>query len=84
MDYLATIPVIQIDPYENPTTTFAEVVIPGAVSGIEAEGTAYRMDGVSLRMKKLVDSNYPSDQSILSNIIESVKRRRAAVGIKEA
>ncbi|MGA9099412.1 MAG: formylmethanofuran dehydrogenase subunit B [Methanotrichaceae archaeon] len=83
VDYLAKIPVIQIDPYENPTTMLAEVVIPSAVSGIEAEGTAYRMDGISLRMRKLVDSSYPSDESILSNIIESVKRRRGTVSCKE-
>jgi formylmethanofuran dehydrogenase subunit B len=82
VDNLAKIPVIQIDPYENPTTLLAEVVIPSAVSGVEAEGTAYRMDGVSLRMKKLVDSDFPSDEEILSRIIESVRRRRAS--IKEA
>lgn len=84
VDYLARIPVIQIDPYENPTTLFAEVVIPTAVAGVEAEGTAYRMDGVSLRMRKLVDSSYPSDEEILTQIIESVKRRRADAGCKEA
>lgn len=84
VDYLAKISVIQIDPYKNPTTMLAEVVIPSAVSGIEAEGTAYRMDGVSLRMRKLVDSSYPSDESVLSNILESVKRKRGILVCKEA
>ncbi len=84
VDYMAKIPVIQIDPYENPTTLFAEVVIPSAVSGVEAEGTAYRMDGVSLRMRKLVNSSYPSDEEILTQILESVKRRRGTVNCKEA
>jgi formylmethanofuran dehydrogenase subunit B len=79
VENLAKVPVIQIDPYENPTTLLAEVVIPSAVSGVEAEGTAYRMDGVSLRMKKLVDLGYPSDEEILSRIIDSVRRRRSSV-----
>jgi len=73
VERMAEIPVIQIDPFENPTTLLADVVIPSAVAGVEVEGTAYRMDGLSLRMKKLVDSTSPSDQEIVSNIIESVR-----------
>jgi formylmethanofuran dehydrogenase subunit B len=79
VEHLAKIPVIQIDPYENPTTLLSEVVIPSAISGVEAEGTAYRMDGMALRMRKLVDTTYPSDEEILTNIIESVKRQRGSV-----
>jgi formylmethanofuran dehydrogenase subunit B len=74
VEYLATIPIIQIDPFENPTTLLADVVIPSAVAGIEAEGTAYRMDGMPLRMKKLINSPYPSDEEIVNQIIESVRR----------
>jgi len=48
VETLAKIPVIQIDPYENPTTLISEVVIPCAIAGVEAEGTAYRMDGMAL------------------------------------
>ncbi len=77
---LAKIPVIQIDPYENPTTLIAEVVIPSAIAGIEVAGTAYRMDGLALRMRKLVDTSYPSDEEILSHILESVRRMRAGEG----
>jgi formylmethanofuran dehydrogenase subunit B len=75
---LSRIPVIQIDPYENPTTLLSDVVIPCAIAGIEAAGTAYRMDGLALRMKKLVSSAYPSDEEIIGQILESVKRQRAA------
>ncbi|MCX6668507.1 MAG: formylmethanofuran dehydrogenase subunit B [Methanothrix sp.] len=74
VEALAKIPVIQIDPYENPTTLISEVVIPSAIAGVEAEGTAYRMDGMALRMRKLVDTSYPSDEEILSHILESVHR----------
>lgn len=76
VEALAKMPVILIDPYENPTTLLAEVVIPSAIAGIEVEGTAYRMDGMALRMRKLVDSSYPSDEEILMGILESVRRKR--------
>ena len=78
VEALAKMPVIQIDPYENPTTLLADVVIPCAIAGIEAEGTAYRMDGLSLRMKKLVSSPFPSDEEILSGILDSVRMHRLA------
>jgi formylmethanofuran dehydrogenase subunit B len=71
---MAEIPVIQIDPFPNPTTLLADVVIPSAVCGVEAEGTAYRMDGLSLRMKKVVDSPYPTDEEIVQNILDRVRR----------
>lgn len=79
VENLAGMPVITVDPYENPTTLISEVVIPSAIAGIEAEGTAYRMDGLALRMKKLVDSPYPSDEQVVSEILKSVKRLRARI-----
>ena len=74
---LANIPVIQIDPYENPTTLLSEVVIPCAIAGVEVEGTAYRMDGLALRLRKLIDSSFPSDEEILAGILESVHKQRS-------
>ncbi|OPX81716.1 MAG: Formate dehydrogenase subunit alpha [Methanosaeta sp. PtaB.Bin087] len=71
---MVEIPVIQIDPFPNPTTLLADVVIPTAVCGIEAEGTAYRMDGLSLRMKKVVDSPYPTDEEAVREILDRVRR----------
>ena len=73
---LADIPVIQIDPYENPTTELSDVVIPCAIAGVEVEGTAYRMDGLALRLRKLVDCSLPSDEDILMGILESVHKQR--------
>src|SRR5659263_537494 len=58
---LARIPVVQIDPYWNRTTEVATVVIPVAICGVEVEGTAYRMDGVSLRMRKMIEPTHPPD-----------------------
>ena len=74
---LAEIPVIQIDPYENPTTQLSDVVIPCAIAGVEVEGTAYRMDGLALRLRKLVASSLPSDEEILAGILESVHKQRS-------
>jgi formylmethanofuran dehydrogenase subunit B len=71
--HLARIPVIQIDPYANPTTEIADVVIPAAVVGIEAEGTAYRMDAISLRMKKLIDSKFKTDEEIVKDLTAKVR-----------
>ncbi len=71
--HLARIPVIQIDPYANPTTELADVVIPAAVVGIETEGTAYRMDAISLRMKKLIDSKFKTDEEIVKDLTEKVR-----------
>ncbi len=76
VEALSEIPVIQIDPYENPTTLLSEVVIPSAIAGVEAEGTAYRMDGLALRMKKLIGSSYPSDEEILTGILASIRKLR--------
>ncbi len=78
--HLARIPVIQIDPFANPTTEFADVVIPTAVSGVEAEGSVYRMDGIPLRLRKLVDTDYPSDEEVLMRILEEVRAIRAKEG----
>lgn len=71
--HLARIPVVQIDPYWNPTTEVANVVIPVAICGVEVEGTAYRMDGVSLRMRKMIEPTHPPDTEILEKITERVK-----------
>jgi formylmethanofuran dehydrogenase subunit B len=35
------------------------------------------MDGMALRMKKLVESSYPSDEEIIIGILESVKRQQS-------
>lgn len=70
---LARIPLVQIDPYWNSTTEISDVVIPTAVCGIEVEGTAYRMDGIPLRTRKMIQSEYPTDEEILDRIIQRVR-----------
>lgn len=74
--HLAKIPVVQVDPYWNPTTEIANVVIPVAICGVEVEGTAYRMDGVSLRFRKMIEPTHPTDIEILEKITERVREIR--------
>ena len=62
---MAEIPVIAIEPHRTPTTEMADIIIPPAIVGMEAEGTAYRMEGVPIRMKKVFDSDLLSDREIL-------------------
>jgi len=71
--HLARIPTIVIDPKISATSLLAEVVIPSALVGIECDGTAYRMDGVPLRLKKVVDSDFLPDREILEKIIEGLR-----------
>ncbi len=77
VEHLAEIPVVQIDPYANATTAFCNVQIPVAVTGIDAAGTAYRMDGVPLRIRKVIESGYPSDEEILSRMYAMIQEVRS-------
>ena len=73
--HLANIQVITLDQKHTPTTMFSEVVIPVATAGIEAEGTAYRMDGVPLKLSKIIDppNGVKSDSTVLEMILSSLK-----------
>lgn len=69
LEHLAEIPVVQLDPpYPNATTAFCNVQIPVAVTGIDAEGTAYRMDGVPIRTRRVLSTDYLSDEEVLSRM----------------
>ena len=68
-------PLIVIDPHPSPTALMADVVIPSAFVGIEAEGTAYRMDHVPLPLKKIVEppEGCLPDEKILQMILNRVR-----------
>jgi formylmethanofuran dehydrogenase subunit B len=70
---LTEIPVIVIDPMWSISSEICDIYLPCAITGIEAGGTAYRMDGVPIKLKKLIYSNYYSDFEILENIFERLK-----------
>jgi formylmethanofuran dehydrogenase subunit B len=72
---LAKIPVITLEQKTTPTTMLSRVVIPVATAGIEAEGTAYRMDGVPIRLRKLMDppEGVHTDEAVLEMILKGLK-----------
>ncbi len=71
-------PLIVIEPHETPTSANADIVFPAAYAGIECEGTAYRMDSVPLRLRKVKEApdNVLTDREILKRLIEIVKEKK--------
>ena len=70
--YLAEIPLVTIDPCQTLTSTRSTVTIPCALGGVEAGGTAVRMDGVQIELKKIMDTNRLTDDEILTRIMEAI------------
>jgi formylmethanofuran dehydrogenase subunit B len=75
-EHLVKNPLIVIDPHFNATSHVADVVLPSAFVGIEAQGTAYRMDHVPLPLKKVTDPprDVLADEEILRRILLEVRR----------
>ncbi len=72
LSHLSRIPVICIDPCVTLTSKIASVTIPSAVSGVESEGSAVRMDGKVIGLSKVIENNYLSDKEILVRIMEEL------------
>lgn len=65
---LRRIPTIALDyPHQQPKEPF-HVQFTTAVYGIHAPGTAYRMDETPLPLRKILESEYPTDADVLSEI----------------
>ncbi|MFW6115956.1 MAG: formylmethanofuran dehydrogenase subunit B [Chloroflexota bacterium] len=69
---LEDIPTIVLDPMASLTTAVARVFLPTACYGVDAAGTAYRMDGVPIRLRRVVPSTRLTDEEILDQLIEKV------------
>jgi formylmethanofuran dehydrogenase subunit B len=74
--HMSAIPVINIDPKRNMTSLMAEVNIPVALSGIECDGAAVRMDGLPLYLKKVVEPppGVLPDRDVLRMIHDKLKK----------
>jgi len=74
--HLVNIPVILVDIREGPSTELADILLPGSFVGIEAEGTSYRMDGVPIFIKKVIDKpeTCRDDEWIVKEILERVQK----------
>ena len=81
MNHFAKIPLIVLDPYETPTTRLADVVFPVTIAGVESEGTAYRMDTVPLRLRKVKEppEGILTDHEVLELILkkyQTIKKKK--------
>jgi len=76
VEHLVKNPLVVIDPHMNATAQMADIVFPSAFVGIEAAGTAYRMDHVPLPLKKVVDppEGVLPDSEILKRILQEVRK----------
>jgi formylmethanofuran dehydrogenase subunit B len=63
---------IVIDPNETLTSRYADVVIPCAAGGIDAAGSAVRMDGETVEVPLIRESKRLSDGAILKRLLEVV------------
>ncbi len=55
----------------------ADVGFTTAVYGIHAQGTAYRMDNVPITLKKLIDTDLPTDEDVLLQLLNHLKEPQA-------
>ena len=79
VQHLAKIPLAVVDPFESLTSSIAKIVIPSTISGIEAEGTVYRMDFLPLRLRKVIEppEGALSDHEIVTKILGKVRELKA-------
>lgn len=78
IDHMARVPTIALDPHVSHTSRLARVHITTATTGISAPGTVYRMDELPLKVRPALSSPYPSDEAVVSRLIEEVEKRLAA------
>jgi formylmethanofuran dehydrogenase subunit B len=64
----------------------ADIVFPSAFVGIEAEGTAYRMDHVPLPLKKIAKppQGVLTDEEILARLLSEIRKIKKAATRKAA
>ncbi len=73
--HLASKPLILLDNRKSSTYFVADVVLPTAITGVEAGGTAFRIDDVPIKLSKLIDppNDLPSDEELLIKINKKIK-----------
>lgn len=69
---LARVPLAVIDPRRSLTTDAAKVVLPSAYCGLEAGGSALRMDGVKVEIQPTAKSDRLSDEAVLKRLLEEI------------
>jgi formylmethanofuran dehydrogenase subunit B len=73
---LSRIPIVNLDPKKNMTSLIASVNIPTALSGIECDGAAVRMDGLPLYLRQAIEpqEGVLPDRDVLRMLLTEIKR----------
>ncbi len=66
--HLRQIPTIVLDYPTVDSLVVPTIRFTSAVYGIHRPGTAYRMDGIPIPLRRVLTSNYPSDDEVLERI----------------
>ncbi|MFQ5803552.1 MAG: formylmethanofuran dehydrogenase subunit B [Candidatus Methylomirabilales bacterium] len=66
---LKNLPTVVLAPRLNESAKAATVFFPTATYGIGAKGTMFRMDRIPLRLRRVVDSPLPTDESVLLQLL---------------
>jgi len=74
LEHLRCIPVIVLESPETTTAFPVAVRFTTAVYGIHRPGTAYRMDEIPIPLRMLLETDYPSDGEILSQLLSRIDR----------
>jgi formylmethanofuran dehydrogenase subunit B len=74
---LKEIPLIALDTHESETTQNARVAFTTSTAGIHVQGTVYRMDNIPILLRKVLHSNYPSDEDVIRRLLARVKELKA-------
>jgi formylmethanofuran dehydrogenase subunit B len=64
-----------------PTTTAADVVLPGVIDAMECDGTFYRLDNVPVHFEPFTESPFPetkSNEETLKMLFEKIKAKKEA------
>ncbi|MHA2296953.1 MAG: formylmethanofuran dehydrogenase subunit B [Candidatus Hodarchaeales archaeon] len=72
--FLAKIPSVALNPHHTPMTEIATLVIPTTMTGVDSDGTAYRMDGVPIMTRSVVPppDGVLMDKQIFDRVIEKI------------
>ncbi|HSL96838.1 MAG TPA: formylmethanofuran dehydrogenase subunit B [Thermoleophilia bacterium] len=71
--HLERIPTIVLDHGPSVTASHATVLFPTAAYGVDAAGTAYRMDNVPIPLSQVIETGRPTDEEVLGRLIEAVR-----------
>lgn len=75
MNHLRSIPVIALDYPGQAIERLATVQFHTAVYGMQAAGTAYRMDEVPIPLRGFLASDLPTDETVLNDLHGHVRNR---------